>query len=52
MFSIFLWSFVSGFLTTIAAESGREMSKANQDYKNGITRSKKQKEITDLLSRS
>lgn len=51
MFSIFFWSFVSGFMTTVAAEAGRDMSKANQDYKSGLIRNKKQKEITDLLSR-
>lgn len=51
MFSIFVWSFVSGLLTTVAAEAGREMSKANKDYNSGVQRHRKQREITDLLTR-
>lgn len=52
MFQIFLWSFISGFTATIAAEASRDVRNASKDYEDGVQRSRRQREVTDLINRS
>ena len=51
MFSIFVWSALSSFLTTIAAEAAAESKRASSDYNQGVARHRAQQEAMDLLRR-
>ena len=51
MFSVFLWSAISSFLTTIAAEAAAESKRASADYNQGVARHRAQQETIDLLRR-
>jgi len=51
MLGIFLWSFLSGAVTVVAAQAKIEVTRASKETQQGLLRARKQAEVQDLMSR-